>query len=223
MSGKVFHEEDYKIFDRLAKSKQPGPKGWALIYMKKKLEFEGPNLVVAQGREFVAQKIFGLYSTESSTRTNLTSHEITHFAIGGGGSEIESDSVTLVGPEIGDSGLYRPIGLGDSSYLDEPSSIEEGSLHTYENAVKSISTDGQRFLESVSYEGTSDWYTKVKCECVIPSGEPSQLDSDDSVKIDEAGLYLVDGSNVKMFSHICFPPKWKEKESDFEIHWYILC
>ena len=33
---------------------------------------------------------------------------------------------------------------------------------------------------------------------------------------------FVSGSTAKLFSHICFAPKWKEKESVLTIQWYIL-
>ena len=76
---------------------------------------------------------------------------------------------------------------------------------------------------------------KIKNTCIIPAGEPYDLGIGESVKIDEAGLYFVLNSavdpdndppiysNPKLFAHICFAPKWKEKESQLTIIWYILC
>ena len=67
---KILLSDDYKIFDQLkdASRQKPkaGPLGWVRAYLQnkedltRKLFFEGPNMVVAQGRYFVAQKIFGL-------------------------------------------------------------------------------------------------------------------------------------------------------------------
>lgn len=229
MTNTILHSEDYKIFDRLAKSPGRGPKGWVEIFLNhRKKIFEGNNLIVAQGREFVAQRIFNVYSTESGNRNNLTGYTISHFAVGSGGATIDGGEVTLVGPVVGDTGLYESIGLGDSSYLEEPANNEDASesplVHTYQNSVKSITADdGTVYLEPVSYEGTSDWCTTMKCSCDIPAGEPSQIAAGESVQINEAGLYLVSGTTAKMFAHICFPPKWKEKESAITLVWYILC
>jgi hypothetical protein len=62
----------------------------------------------------------------------------------------------------------------------------------------------------------------MKCTCIVPSGEPNALAPGGTTKIDEAGLYFVSASTPLLFSHICFAPKWKEKESTLTIQWYIL-
>jgi len=64
LNDNVIVKEDYKIFDKLANEmgyKTRGPLGWVQIYLQTKngLIFdEGPNLVTAQGREYVAQRVF---------------------------------------------------------------------------------------------------------------------------------------------------------------------
>jgi len=223
------HNEDYKIWDSLRDTakKQRGPVGWVQMYLDKKKVFEGNNLIVAQGREFVAQKIFNINNKEdASLRPDYRNHTISHFAVGSGGATVAGDDVTLNGPEITDTYLAEPISLGDAAYLNEPSSYtasgESPLVHTYEDAVKPITTHGELFLEPVTYDAT-EYYTKVKCSCIIPAGEPSVIDAAASVEISEAGLYFVNGSDVKMFAHICFAPKWKEKESQLTIYWFILC
>ena len=227
----ISHNEDYKIFDSLINKKKkqiiPGPIGWVKVYLNSKKVFEGSNIIVAQGREFVAQKIFNINNKEDNTlRPDYRNHNLSHFAIGSGGATVSGDSITLNGPEITDTYLSEPISLGDSSYLDEPSNYtatgEDPLVHTYQESVKPITTHGGLFLEPVDYN-TSEYYTKVKCTCVIPAGEPGILDPNASVEISEAGLYSVHNTDVKMFAHICFPPKWKEKESSITIYWYILC
>ena len=65
--SKIVINYDYKIFDKLSdmqrKNPKAGPLGWVRAFMQAKdqkqrqLFFEGPNMVVAQGRYFVAQKI----------------------------------------------------------------------------------------------------------------------------------------------------------------------
>lgn len=227
----LFEKDELKIFDALsdqAKKKQTrGPIGWVEILLNHKKVFNGPNLVVAQGREFVAQKLFNINSFDGGARPDLRNHRISHFAIGSGGATASGNSYTLLGPYICDVSLSQPIQLGNTSYLNEPSNHDSGdNIHVYTDSVKPITTDGEIILEPDDYGGgTCTYYTKVKCVCKIPAGEPSGILSGESVQVSEAGLYFVEPTtqNVKMFSHICFPPKWKEKESDLTINWYILC
>jgi len=236
------HNEDYKIFDKLGREAQRkrGPVGWVKAYMHKNPNqlgepfYDGPNLILAKGREFVAQKIFQVNVKEDATsRPDYRNHKVSHFAVGSGGASVAGSVVTLSGPEIGDTALYEVISLGNAAYLDEPSAYtasgESPLVHTYTDAVKPITTDGEIYLEPVSYPSSPDYYTKVKCTCVIPAGEPTMIDPAASVEISEAGLYFVDESladgdsnKVHTFAHICFAPKWKEKESQLTIFWYIL-
>ena len=222
MLGNVItHYDDCVIFDKLEnqmKKGARGPLGWVRIFLQTKnglVYDEGSNLVVAQGREFVAQKIFETYGA----RPDWTGYKISHFAIGSGGSTIDGGGgITLNGPLICDTQLLTPIALGiGSSYLTEPGGTAE--------AVKPIIDDGGSLeLESESYGGgLCVNYTKMKCTCIIPAGEPEYLGTGESVRVDEAGLYFVSGTTPLMFSHICFAPKWKEKESTLTIVWYILC
>jgi len=241
----VLHNEDYKIFDKLIagvnNKPRSGPVGWVQVYMndhnlaRRTPDHEGSNLIVAKGREFVAQKIFETnIMGDGTTRTDFYNYKVSHFAVGAGGAVVSGQDVTLQGPAIADTALYQPISLGDEIYLEEPShysdTTESPVVHTYENAVKPIMTHGDIYLEPVSYEGAPDYYTKVKCTCVVPAGEPSMLAPGASTPINEASLYFVnaaladtDPAKLQMFSHICFPPKWKEKESNLTIFWYILC
>ncbi len=226
----ISHNDEYKIFDRLAEYKRKNPKlgvlGWVEIYLNSQKAHEGPNLVTSQGREFVAQKIFDIIGFEGGSRPDFRGHHISHFAVGSGGATVNGQTVTLLGPYICDQNLNEPIQLGNTAYLDEPSNYDAGDgIHHYQDSVKPITTDGQVLLESEDYSGDIDCtnYTKIKCVCKIPAGEPSVIAPGESVQISEAGLYLVNGTDVKLFSHICFPPKWKEIESDLTINWYILC
>ena len=164
-------------------------------------------------------------------------YKISHFAIGSGGADISNKVVTLVGPKIDDRFLYQPITLGNSKYKNEPSEYvglgEQPLLHSYINAVKPIIDVNHRldpdygalYLESVRYDEPIDYYTKVMFKCVIPPGEPASLPPNTAVEISEAGLYFTDStvSDIQLFSHICFPPKWMELDSKFIILWYILC
>jgi len=226
LNDNLIVKEDYEIFDRLANGLDQGlkgPLGWVRIYLqtKKGLVFdEGPNLVIAQGREYVAQRIFNSYAYNGGVRSNWTNYIISHFAVGSGGSVVAGTPpvVTLNGPYICDTGLISATSLGISGYLTEPG----GTILS----VKAITASGGSiYLESTPYSGggsSCTYYTKMKCTCILPSGEPSSLAPGATTKIDEAGLYFVSGSTAKLFSHICFAPKWKEKESTLTIQWYIL-
>lgn len=222
----IMHKDDYTVFDKLAaesrKNKSCGPLGWVKVYFDSKLDankniisgnlhHEGSNLVVANGRSFVAQKIFNLAGTP-----DYRNYTLTHFAVGAGGATVSDETVTLTGPYICDTGLTKPIKLS-GTYIEEPSGIigSPNTLYSYEGAVKPITTDGTIVIEDETFENTSGgatctYGTKVKCTCVIPAGEPTGLVAGQSVPISEAGLYLVSGSTAKMFAHICFAPKWKE-------------
>ena len=220
----IVFSEDYKIFDELIRNKKSnGPIGWARIFLQTKnglVYDEESNLVVAQGREYVAQRVFNSCTYSGGSRLDWTSYVISHFAVGSGGSVVigSPPAVTLNGPYICDTELLSATSLGIAGYLTEPSSVVL--------AVKPITASGgSKYLESVSYSGGSSsctYYTKMKCTCVIPSGEPDSLLAGGTTKIDEAGLYFVSGSEPLLFSHICFAPKWKEKESTLTIQWYIL-
>lgn len=226
----IVQRDDYNIFDQLSDYKRQhpktGPLGWVEVYLNSIKVHKGPNLVTSQGREFVAQKIFNIIGYEGGSRPDLRGHVLSHFAVGSGGASVNDSNVTLLGPYICDLNLNEPIMLGNTAYLEEPSNYDAGDgIHIYTDSVKPITTDGEIQLEEEDYSGDVDCtnYTKVKCVCKVPAGEPSGILSGESVQISEAGLYLVNGTDVKLFSHICFPPKWKEKESDLTINWYILC
>ena len=211
--------DDYKIFDQLMEKQRQNPKcgplGWVKAFMqnkselKRKLFFEGPNMVVAQGRYFVAQRIFNV----ADTSVNYTNFVISHFAVGAGGATVDGDAVTLLGPSICDVGLYKPIGL--ESTHNEPVIYDNGALtpelqqlYTSYGSVKPINT---LTLVAEDYDETATtctYKTKVKCECVVGPGEPPALAINGYVPISEAGLYFVSGDVAKMFAHVCFK-KWK--------------
>jgi hypothetical protein len=210
------------IFDKLIKhlrdTRSQAPVGFVQIFLETEngiLYDEGFNLVVAQGREFIAQRIFNKYEYLTGTRSNWTNFSVSHFAVGSGGSAIVESSVELQGPFICDTSLYSPISLGVSGYLSEPDSTP--------TCVKGIETSsGSLYLEPTTF-GTGDectYYTKMQCTCIIPSGEPELIT--EPIKIDEAGLYFSDGSTANLFAHICFAPKWKEIDSGLTILWYVL-
>lgn len=231
------------IYNQLIKFKinnnQIGPVGYAQIYLGGKLVEEKSNLVLGQGRSFVGQRIFDTNITDFyQEEPDYKNHIVSHFAVGAGGSVITSnDEYTLQGPHICDNSLYRPISLGNiTSYLDSPNEYSEGNpLYSHLNSVKQI--EEKTLLETIfpsqeTTEGQSicSYFTKVKCICRLQE-EPASLPAGQSIQISEAGLYAVkkdfevlgEEPNPCLFAHICFSPKFKEKEQPFGIIWYILC
>ena len=215
---KIILSDEYKIFDQLRKESRQkpkaGPLGWVRAYMQRKddltrkLFFEGPNMVVAQGRYFVAQKIFGVNDTTS----DYTGFTISHFGVGAGGATVSGDSVTLLGPHICDRTLYKPVSLGgeinepvlyDNSGLDD--SVK--SLYSSYGALKQINTITLVAEDYEDGETECEYSTKVKCECVVGPGEPPALTVDGYVPLSEAGLYFVGGDAenpvARMFAHVC--------------------
>lgn len=229
-------ELDNKIFDRMrsyAKSTHTiGPLGWVRLFeqkqgsKKKDLLFEGHNIVVAKGRSFVAQRIFN--RPDTAAKTNYTNYVVSHFGVGAGGSTVTGENITLLGPNVCDTALYKPITL--NSTHNDPGAYDNSGLS---DALKDIftSTGAVKPISSLTFEpenyedGTQSavFNTKMKCECVINSGEPTALSNDGYVPISEAALFFVSGSDAQMFSHVCFAPKFKELTSIMTIEWYILC
>ena len=67
-------------------------------------------------------------------------------------------------------------------------------------------------------------FSYVRCVCVKSISEPNYLpEDDDYILINESCLYYSDGNDAYAFAHICFPPKYVEKKSEFVVEWYILC
>ena len=239
----IIHTDEYKIYDNLLKYKKEnhifGPIGLVKMFINNKLVLIKRNLVVAQGRGFVAQRIFNINvdKDDQIITPDWRQHYVTHFGVGSGGSVIVgNDDYTLQGPHICDKHIYRPISLGNSLFLDEPKVYdEEDGIHHNRHVLKQIdkiSIINQTFPSQTFPEGdyTCEYHTKVKCECNIIPGEPGGLDPGESVQISEAGLYITkydQDANLYedpyMFAHICFSPKFKEKESPLSILWYILC
>ena len=208
-------EEDFKIFDSLISKTNPFAKGFVRIYKQNKtnpseLIFEGYNLITGIGREFSAQRLF----YKQSLTNDFKDYNITSFGIGSGGASISSGSVVVVDPTIDDIGLNSPVFL-NSAYLTETSSGTAG-------IVKPIITGGSITLQDGGY-GSGTYYSKVKCTCLVNINEPTNISAGESVQISEAGLYFTSGTTSKLFSHICFTPKWKELESALTIEWYIIC
>ena len=233
-------EEIWDLLEEKAK-KNPGPQGFCQMYLDGRFCDQGSNLVVAGGREYVAQRLFNVYPAGSSL-PDVRDWLVGLFGVGAGGATCNANVIQLQGPTICDTGLYRAISLGNSEYLDDPITYDETDilLDPYDiyksvNVVKPVNWEPNGAIEliPVDYGSCTDQYTKVKLTCIVPSGEPSGLPAGGTVPISEAGLYFAeqiagspeewsDSVPARMFAHITFAPKWKELESEFRILWYII-
>lgn len=184
------------------------------------------NVVVAKGRTYVAQRLF---ASRHSSDPEVFDWEITHFGLGKGGAVTVDSYVTLLGPEICDQDLYDPLPLTgdpvDPLYLTSPGdNVRNVDATPY--AVKPIDPSGM-----IDIIATTDiecdfgvTYSYVRCVCVKSISEPNYLEEDDDyLLINECCLYYSDGTDTYAFAHICFPPKYVEKKSEFVVEWYILC
>ncbi len=181
------------------------------------------NLVVAKGRKFVAQRLFG---TRHPSDEPVFDWEISHFGIGSGGATIAGSIVNLVGPEVCDLDMNAPIAFSgnpaNNIHLASPGDTSRGIL-SVGHAIKRIAQTDIILTPNLNcaYGPT---FSYVRSFCVKAISEPNYLvNENDYVMINESGLYITDGTSTQMFAHICFPPKYVEKKSEFVIEWYILC
>ncbi len=184
------------------------------------------NMTIGMGREFANQAIFKSYNASSSLG-NISTYHVNAFSVGSNGSSIDSsDNITLLGPQVCDVESSRPIALNTSCYKNRNGVVDVVKMIPIELITHEWSDD-------IEFSDCSQTYlTITKCECIIEVGEPSELSTGDVVKIDEALLYATsptishttDATTAKVvpFAHICFAPKFVEKESLFKIEWFII-
>ena len=207
------------------------------------------NMTIGSGREFANQSIFRSASNgsnfSSSPLGDLSNYKVDSFSVGSNGSTIDSnDNITLLGPNVCDIASPRPIALNTNCFKSRDSSVGNVTIPQYPYVVKKIEStffgsNGE--IGSISPEYSTDiefsdcqntYFTITKCVCRIEAGEPVDLSPGDIIKIDEAFLYAthpnMDHTNdstthkVVPFAHICFAPKFVEKESVFIIEWFII-
>lgn len=235
MSDKIFK----KLYEQRILKKTPV--GYVQIFDKKKnLIYEGGNLVVGLGRQYVAQKIITTSLTEDPSGLSLTTlpsgcdnlrqYEITHYGFGSGGAIYSGppDDYELTGPSICDESLSRPITFDVETYLTDPGEVDElDNIHKSIKSVKPINTGNNTYEYSLKEYPTVDpicsYYTQFHFTLFKEEGEFGPLEAGESVQVSEAGLYITYESSALLFARICFPPKFMEKEAQYGIEWYVLC
>lgn len=231
-----------KIFDNLLKMRiqKKHPVGWVQLFdlsNKKKLIFENHNLIVGVGRQYLSQKCLTSLTSPSGYSltelpggcTNYRNYELTHYAFGSGGAVYSGppDEFTLTGPDICNTSLSRPITFDVESYLDDPGGIDElDGLRKSAKSVKPINTGNNSYTYfernyPVNIPACS-YYTQLQLTLFKEQGEFGPLASGQSIQVSEAGLYITNGTDAKLFARICFSPKFMEKEAQYGIEWYLI-
>jgi len=181
------------------------------------------NVTVGIGREFVAQRVFGLPSGRAGnlagpSTIDVTSLTVTHFGIGAGGT---SAGPTLVTPTVSDTKLATPLQF-NSTAVDYNS-----GTGIQLKAAKPITAGGGSILFQTDPLSNNN-YSSVKCTCVVAASEPitnelgATLTTGNAAKIDEAMLFASSGTTLIPFAHISFMPKYVEFESTLTIEWIII-
>ena len=148
MSHLLSYEDSHRSFDRSVILNRYKPiRGFVDVFVNGiKTDEHLENLVVLNGRSMILQKIF---NKTASGDTDLLDYTVTHFAIGGGGSFINSDStVSLVGPSYTDTNLYNAHKLNVSSYLSTPLKTVTGTSFT--SITDTLTGVGSYFTSEIS-------------------------------------------------------------------------
>lgn len=178
------------------------------------------NIVTGTGRIFTSQKLF---NTRYFADDEYYTWVISHFGFGQGGAVVSGSTASIISPTGCDYDLHSPIALSNSDFLTSPGDINR-NIVPKGHAVKPLGAN-ITMLEATdltcSYGSIN---TYVRCNCVKNIGEPNYLvNDDDYILINECGLYYTNMIKTRLFSHICFPPQYVQKKSEFVLEWYILC
>lgn len=185
------------------------PKGFVEIYEmlpngSKKL-IGKPNLVVYDGREWIAQRIF---NTNNSNVTSGPSHFIAWFGLGDGGTPV-GDPLNPTSPSATDTGLNNdiPISSSDSTCADK----HDGFYYKMP-------------LESVEFEqDTNNANQWLICKVTIIVG----ADYGNEYNLSEAGLFTAPSSAggetgpFTLYARITFPSIVKTSSRILTFIWYV--
>ena len=163
------------------------------------------NLVLYQGREYIAERIFNVENASTSTDKD---HFISWFGLGEGGAPV-GDPLNPDSPVSTDTDLDTeiPINATDTACAD----FRSGSYwkHPFDNIV--FEQDGNN---------NNEWLI-VKVTTTIGS------DDSNGYNLNEAGLYLSASSSgghgvpFYLFSRVTFPTIVKDSSRQLMFVWYI--
>ena len=155
------------------------------------------NLVVYNGREYIASKVFNI--------GNYIDWNITHFGIGKGGTA-SNDPTTKVGPNDNDTYLYDAITLN-----------KNGDGYLNNGQLKPIDKNNV----SILIDDNTNHYTRVRVDLIIqPAYEP---DMPKPCKVNEMALFYTNSNgDYRLFSHITFEDLWLNENSMLKVEWNLL-
>jgi len=167
------------------------------IYKNNNLIERTHNLVVYNGREYLASKSFNL--------GDYKDWNITHFAVGSGGTD-SNDPTVKNGPEDNDTDLYHPLTLNKNN----PHYLNDGKLKPIDSNNIQILTDSN----------TENHRTLVQVKLEIIANQEPDLQL--PAKINEAGLYYTKDNNFRLFAHTTFLDKYLEENDTLTIIWRLF-
>jgi len=197
----------------------------SIYNLKGELLANEENLVVLNGREFIAQKVLGYHSDLTDSVTNYKDYRVEYFGIGTGGTT--GNPPSTVGPFDNDTELTQRVKISNTGVSTETNNykyIDSGYL-------KRIRSDGSSNVVPETHEintatGTEEVikFTSIQYIMFIQETEPA----DKPVKFNEAGLYAVKYVNDKptdekiLFARFTTLDKYLDLKDGLRIEWNIL-
>ena len=217
-------------------------RGYVFIEDSQGNVIDTPNLVLLQGREFLAQMIARV---PASSTKNYLNYKVSYFGVGSGGADTAA-TPSKVGPFDNDSDLAARKQIGAPNTSDvEYTYVDGGFLKriTADSGSIEIIEEDHTFTKN-NESITLSAYTTIKYTMYIRADEMLKINNS-SFAFNEAGLFAVQydadpslnhipaKSNIDLESSrynpnkICFArfttqTKWIEPNDSIKITWYIL-
>lgn len=194
-----------------------GPQGYVKIFVNEDGKYsqwgEDFNIVVYQGREFVAQKIVEINSGAKAT----ASDKLSWFGIGSGGAPL-SHPLQPTSPQAIDLELASPVMINadDTMLSDYKSAIGDQPAGRYKHPFESVN-----FAQDTE---NNDKNLILKITTTIAKNDAN---GNGSQYLNEAGLYTststdpTAAANFNLFSRITFPTFVKDNTRSLVFIWYI--
>jgi len=182
------------------------------------------NLVVFEGREFIASKVSNL----ESAGIDNSSRRIAYFGVGSGGAD-KSDSSVRYGPTLDDTDLREPKRFTDSGINTSDNGykyMKDGFLKKLDKENSKIEAESHEYVNKDGDTVTDDRNTVVHYTIKIEKEEMLE----ETFVFNEAGLYTMDydgegnpiNGSEKLFARLTTSNKEKERNEAILIEWYVL-
>ena len=213
-------DDSYTLGESIHKRKENvrGPQGYVKIFSSEDGQTftqhgEDFNIVVYQGREFVAQKIVEVNSGAKAA----WSDKISWFGIGSGGAPL-SHPLQPTSPQAVDIELASPVMINSDDLMlaDNKSAIGDQPAGRYKHPFESVT-----FAQDTE---NNDKNLIIKITTTIGKNDAN---GNGTQYLHEAGLYTSTSSdpssatNFNLFSRITFPTFVKDNTRSLVFIWYI--